>query len=45
MYSIVSESDLLTPMTPIDPRLTIDPMTQVEGFKLKNMYEFYGHAL
>ena len=38
-----SENDLLTPVTPHDPRLTFDPLTSVEGLKLINMYESYGH--
>ena len=32
-------------MTPNDPRLTFNPKTQVEGLKLMNMYESYGHAM
>ena len=32
-------------MTPNDPRLTTDPIMYVEGFKLINMYESYGHAV
>ena len=32
-------------MTPNDPRLTFDPITKVEGLKLMNMYEAYGHAM
>ena len=26
-------------------RLTFNPITQVEGLKLMNMYESYGHAM
>ena len=37
-YSIFSENDLLTPVTPNDHILTFDPITQVEGHKLINMY-------
>ena len=33
------------PLTPNDPRLTFNPITQVEGLKLMNMYESYGHAM
>ena len=40
-----SENDLLTPVTPNDPRLTFDPITWVEGLKLINMYESYSHAM
>ena len=29
----------------MDPRLTFNPITQVEGLKLMNMYESYGHAM
>ena len=36
---------ILTPVTTNYPRLTFDPITQLEGFKLTNMYEFYGHAM
>ena len=32
-------------MTPNDPRLTFNPITQVEDLKLMNMYESYGHAM
>ena len=32
-------------MTPNDPRITCDPITQVEGFKLVNKYESYDHAM
>ena len=32
-------------MTPNDPRLTFNPITQVEGLKLMNMYESNGHAM
>ena len=32
-------------MTPNDPRLTFNPITQVEGLKLMNMYKSYGHAM
>ena len=33
-------------MTSKDPRITLDPITQVEGLKLMNMYESYnGHAI
>ena len=32
-------------MTPNDPRLTFDPITEVEGLKLMNMYESYDHAV
>ena len=32
-------------MTPNDPRLTFNPITQVESLKLMNMYESYGHAM
>ena len=44
-HSIFSENDLLTPVTPNDPRLTFDPITEIEGLKLMNMYESYGHAV
>ena len=39
------ENDLLTPVTPYDPRLTFDPITLVEDLTLMNMYEDYGHAV
>ena len=32
-------------MTPVDPRLTFDPITYVEGLKVVHMYESYGHAM
>ena len=32
-------------MTPNDPRLTFDSITQVAGLKLMNKYESYGHAV
>ena len=32
-------------MTPNDHRLTFDPIAYVEGLKLMNMYESYGHAM
>ena len=32
-------------MTQNDPRITFDPITQVEGFKLMNMYESYDYAM
>ena len=44
-YSIFSENDLLTPVTPNDPRLTFDPIAWVEGLTLMNMYESYGDAM
>ena len=44
-YSIYSENDLLTPVTPNDPRLTFDPIKSHEGLKLINMYKSYGHAM
>ena len=33
-----SENDLLTTVTPNDPRLTFDPITYVHVLKLMNMY-------
>ena len=44
-FSNFSENDLLTPVTPKDPRLTFDPTTQVKGLKLMQTYESYGHAM
>ena len=44
-YSIFSENEFLTPVTPNDPRLTFDSTTKVEGLTLMNMYESYGHAV
>ena len=44
-YSIFSENDILTPVTPNDPRLTFDPVTLVESLKVIYMYEYYGHAV
>ena len=44
-YCILNENQNLTTMTPNDPRLTFNPITQVEGLKLMNMYESYGHAM
>ena len=32
-------------MTPNEPRLTFDPIPEVEGLKLMNMYESYDHAV
>ena len=29
----------------VDPRLTFDPLTKMEGLKLMLMYESYGHAM
>ena len=40
-----NENDLLTYVSPNDPKLTFDPKTLVEGLKLMHMYESYGHAL
>ena len=40
-----SENDLLTLVTPNEPRLTLDSITLVEGLKLMNMYESYDHAV
>ena len=40
-----SENDVLTQVTPNDPRLICDPVTYVDGHKLINMYESYGHAM
>ena len=40
-YSIFGKNDLLTPVTPYDPRLTFDPTKSIEGLKLMYMYEFY----
>ena len=34
----------VTPLTPIDRRLTIDPITQVEGLMLMYMYELHGYT-
>ena len=44
-YSILSENDLLNPVTPSDPRLTFDHITSVEGLELMHIYESYGHAM
>ena len=44
-YSILSENEFLTTVTPNDPRLTFDPIAKVDGLTLMNMYESYGHAV
>ena len=44
-YSIFSENNLLTPVTPNDPRLTFDTIKSQEGLKLSNMYKSYSHAM
>ena len=44
-YGILNENDLLTPVTPNDPRLTFDSITYVKGPKLINMYDSHGHAM
>ena len=44
-YSIFSANDLLTPVTPNDPRLIFVPIKSQEGLKLINMYKSYGHAV
>ena len=38
---IFSANDLLTPVTPNDPRLTFDFIKSQEGLKLIHMYESY----
>ena len=38
-YSILSENDLLTPVTPNDPGQFFDVITFVEGVKLMHMHE------
>ena len=43
-YTIFAENDLLTQVTPNDPRLTFDPIKLVKGLKLINMYDSYGHG-
>ena len=40
-----SENDLLTPVTPNDPRLKLDPITLVEGRKVMHMNVSHGHAI
>ena len=37
-YRISGKSDLLSPVTPYDPRLTYDPIVYVEGLELMHMY-------
>ena len=44
-YNIFSENDLLITVTPNDPGITFDPITQIEGLKLINMYECYDPAM
>ena len=44
MYESYDSNDLLTPVTPKDPRLTFDSIKSQEGLKLINMYKSYGHA-
>ena len=44
-YSIFSENDLLTPVTPNDPILQFEPITKVDGLKLTHIFESYGHAI
>ena len=43
-YSIFSENDLLTTVTPNDPRLTFDTIIKVEVLKFMHMYESCDHA-
>ena len=40
-----SENDLLSPVTPNNPRLTFDPINTQEGLKLINLCKSYGHAM
>ena len=42
---ILSENQDLTPVTPNDPMLTSDLVTQVEGLKLMIMCELHGYAM
>ena len=35
----------MTPITLNDPRLTFDPIIQIEGINLMNTHESYGHAM
>ena len=44
-YSILSANDLLTPVTPNNPRLAFDSIKSQEGLKLMNMYKSHGHAM
>ena len=44
-YSILNANDLLTPVTPNDPRLRFDPVKSQESLKLIHMYKSYGHAM
>ena len=44
-YSIFGKNDLLTPVTPYDPRLPFDPTKWIEDLKLMYMYEFYVQAI
>ena len=49
MYSVAEVAFLLKmnfdPCDPKWPQIYIWPISMVEGLKLMNMYEFYGHAV
>ena len=42
---MLSANDLLTPVTPNEPKLTFDPIKSEEGLKLINVYKSYSHAM
>ena len=45
LYSVFGENVLLTLVISNDHRLTLDPITLVEGLKLINIYESYGQDM
>ena len=43
--TILSWKFKFAPVTPSDPRLTVDPITLVDGLKVMYMHESYGQAI
>ena len=39
------ENHYFTPVTPNDPRLSVDPITKVEGLKLMYIHGYCGQAI
>ena len=44
-YSILSENERLTPVTPNDPKWISKPITFVEGIQLINKHELHDHTM
>ena len=45
LRQLYCENQQFTPVTPNDPRVTVDPITYIEGVKLMNVHESYGQAI